>query len=74
MFSLTIIYGIFHNIDIRLLQTYESIWHNFTVLLVNYDFFFIPGYYWFEASIISPIGYQVTDMKNVVKLIKLGKC
>lgn len=62
-FSLASIYGIFHNFDIKLLQTHNSIWHNFTVSLVTCDFYFNPGYNWFKVNIIRSMGYHVTDLK-----------
>lgn len=68
MYSLVIIYGIFHNIDIKLLQTYMLIRHNFTVLLLNYDFYFNPGYYWFKANVISPTGCHITDLNIALNL------
>lgn len=48
----------FRNIGIKLLQTHKLKWHNLTVLLVNYDFYFNHGYSQFKASIIRPIGYH----------------
>lgn len=58
MLSLAIIYGIFPNTYISLLQTYKLM-----LLLYHLGFYFNLGDYWLNTNIISPIGYHVTDLR-----------